>query len=405
MQPAIESKPKKSVIALILAVVFIDTLGLGIIYPILPALISELTGAGISGAARIGGWLTAAYAIMQFLFAPMAGSLSDQYGRKAILIISMAGLFIDYLFLAIAHSIGLLFLGRVVSGILGASYTAASAYVSDISEKNYRAKYFGFLNSAYGLGLIAGPVLGGLFGALGVRVPFIFAAVLSLLCALFVLFLLPESLQKENRRHFNWKTANPIGSFLFLRKYSSLYRLLAGYFILYVASYVVVSIWPFFTAEKFQWTAVEIGVSLSVFGVFIALAQGFATHFFTARFGDWKTVRIALLFYLGGMLMFAFTNRVYMLYLAMIPYCLGGIVLPAIQSIFSRMVEKNEQGEIQGILSSTASAAAIVGPPLFTLVFAYSTEASSRFHFSGAAFVLSAALFLISLPLTSRKSV
>jgi len=317
----------------------------------------------------------------------------------------MAGLFIDYIFLAIAHNIGLLFLGRIISGILGASYTAASAYVSDIFDKSFRAKYFGLLNSAYGLGLIAGPVLGGLFGALGVRIPFVFAAVLSLLCALFVFFLLPESLHKENRRLFKWKTANPIGAFIFLRKYASLYRLLAGYFILYVASYVVVSIWPFFTSEKFKWTEVEIGISLSVFGVFIALAQSFATHFFTNRFGDWKTVRIALLFYLGGMLMLAFSNRVYMLYLAMIPYCLGGIVLPAIQSIFSRMVGKDEQGEIQGILSSTASAAAIVGPPLFTLIFAYSIGPSAPFYFAGAAFILSAVLFVISLPLTSRKAI
>lgn len=395
----------KPAITLIFIVVFIDTLGLGIIYPILPGLIQSLTTEGLSEAALVGGWLTAVYALMQFFFSPMAGSLSDQYGRRPILIISMAGLFADYILLAIAQNIELLFLGRMLSGIFGASYTAASAYITDITDERSRAKYFGFLYSAYGLGLVAGPVLGGLFGAIGIRVPFVAAGILSLVCALFVYFILPESLEKRNRQPFNRRTANPLTAFSLLKKYASLYRLLAGFFILYVASYVVVSIWPFFTALKFHWTEFQIGISLSVFGLMIAAVQAAATNYFTRRFGEWKTVRLGILFYLAGMVIFAFSNHVLLLYIAMIPYCLGGIVLPAIQSIFSGRVEKSEQGEIQGILTSAASASAIVGPPLLTSAFAYFTSSSAPFYFAGAPFMLAAVLFIISFFLISGNKV
>jgi DHA1 family tetracycline resistance protein-like MFS transporter len=399
MVPSIPSV--KPAITLIFIVVVIDTLGLGIIYPILPALIQSLTGQGLSEAAMMGGWLTAVYALMQFFFSPMAGSLSDQFGRRPILIISMAGLFADYILLAVAQNMELLFLGRVLSGIFGASYTAASAYITDIAEENSRAKYFGLLYSGYGLGLVAGPVLGGLFGAIGIRIPFIAAGILSLLCALFVYFVLPESLDKNHRQPFNKKTANPLTAFSLIKKYGTLYRLLAGFFILYVASYVVVSIWPFFTALKFHWTEFQIGISLSIFGLLITVVQAVATDYFTKRIGDWKTVRLGILFYLAGMVIFAFTDHVLVLYLAMIPYCLGGIVLPAIQSIFSASVEKSEQGEIQGILTSAASASAIVGPPLLTSTFAYFTGESAPFYFAGAAFLLAAILFIISLFLIS----
>jgi DHA1 family tetracycline resistance protein-like MFS transporter len=404
ISPPIKSLTEKPAMTLIFIVVVIDTLGLGIIYPILPALIQTLTGEGISKAAIMGGWLTAVYALMQFFFSPLAGSLSDQYGRRPILIISMAGLFVDYVFLAVAQNIELLFVGRVLSGIFGASYTAASAYITDITEEKSRAKSFGLLYSAYGLGLVAGPVLGGLFGAIGVRVPFVAAGILSLLCALFVYFILPESLNKENRRPFNWKTVNPFTAFALVKKYTSLYRLFASFFILYIASYVVVSIWPFFTALKFHWTEVQIGISLSVFGLLIAAVQAVATHYFTNKFGDSKTVRIGILFYLAGMVIFALTNHVIVLYVGMVPYCLGGIVLPAIQSIVSAKVEQTEQGEIQGILNSIASASAIVGPPLLTSAFAYFTGKSAPFYFEGAAFVLAAMLFLISLALIWKKS-
>lgn len=393
----------KPAITLIFIVVVIDTLGLGIIYPILPALIQSVTGEGMSEAAIMGGWLTAVYALMQFFFSPMAGSLSDRFGRRPILIISMAGLFADYILLAVARNIELLFVGRVLSGIFGASYTAASAYITDITEERSRARYFGLLYSAYGLGLVAGPVIGGLFGAIGIRVPFIAAGIISLVCALFVYFILPESLDEKERQPFNRKTANPLTAFTLITKYASLYRLLAGFFLLYVASYVVVSIWPFFTILKFHWTEFQIGISLSVFGLLIAAVQAVATDYFTKRFGDWKTVRLGILFYIAGMVIFAFTDHVLVLYLGMIPYCLGGIVLPAIQSIFSARVAKSEQGEIQGILTSAASASAIVGPPLLTFTFAYFTGDSAPFYFAGAAFILAAILFIISLFLITIK--
>ncbi len=332
----IEGQAGKSVIILIFIIVLIDSIGLGIIYPILPALITTLTGKGLSGAAELAGLLTASYAVMQFIFAPIVGSLSDQHGRRPILMLCMAGFFVDYLFLAVAHNIQLLFAGEIIAGIFGASYTAASAYMGDIANDETRAKYFGLLNAAYGLGLVIGPVIGGLLGGINVRMPFLFAAVLSLICALLVYFFLPESLAKKNRRPFSWKTANPIGAFAILKKYTSLRRLLIAFFIIYVASYVVMSTWAFFTAEKFQWSRVQIGLSLSVFGLLIAIVQYFGVSFFSKKFGDWKTIRLGIVFYLIGMLMFAFTNHVYILYLAMIPYCLGGIVMPAIQSYFFR---------------------------------------------------------------------
>ncbi len=395
--------PARSTVLLIFIIVLIDTMGLGIIYPVLPRLIEKLTGEGISGAAKTGGWLTAAYAIMQFICAPIVGSLSDRFGRRPVLILCLAGFVVDYLFLAIAPNIGLLFAGRIIAGIFGASFTAASAYIADITDVKNRTKYFGLLNAAYGLGFVLGPVIGALFGSLGERVPFIFAALFSFVCVLLVYFVLPESLRKENRRSFNWKQANPVGALYALKNYSNFYRLLIAYFISSAAGFVIMSTWAFFTIEKFHYTILQIGFSLGVLGMISALMQTFATGYFTKKFGSWKTMRIGLLSYVFGLLIFAFANQTFFLYVAMIPYCLGGIALPALQAVFSEEAGKNEQGEIQGILTSTESASGIIGPPLMTSVFAYFTGISAPIHFSGAAFVFASFLILISFLLITIK--
>jgi MFS transporter, DHA1 family, tetracycline resistance protein len=395
--------PERSSVILIFIIVLIDTMGLGIIYPVLPRLIETLTGEDISGAARTGGWLTAAYAIMQFICAPIVGSLSDTIGRRPVLILCLAGFVVDYLFLAIAPNIGLLFAGRLIAGIFGASFTAASAYIADITSIQNRTKYFGLLNAAYGLGFVLGPVIGALFGSLGERVPFIFAAAFSFVCVLLVYFILPESLQKQNRRSFSWKQANPVAALYHLKKYAHIYRLLTSYFIASIAGFVIMSTWAFFTIEKFHWSIIQIGFSLGALGLISALMQTFATVFFTHKFGNWKTMQIGLLSYVFGLLIFAFANQPFFLYIAMIPYCLGGISLPALQAVFSNIAGNKEQGEIQGILTSTESASGIIGPPLMSSIFAYFTGTSAPIHFSGAAFVFAAFLILISFFLINIK--
>lgn len=237
----------RAALSFIFLIILIDTIGVGIIYPVLPKLIETLTSEGLGGASIWGGWLMAAYAIMQFIAAPIIGSLSDKFGRRPILLASLFGFGIDYLFLAFAPTIWWLFLGRIIAGITGASYTIALAYVADISTDENRARNFGLIGAAFGLGFTIGPVIGGLLGSIGERVPFFAAAGLCLLTALYGYFVLPEALAKENRRDLDWRRMNPIGVFLNIRNYSQFYRLFLGFVFIYTAGHVIQGCWSFFT--------------------------------------------------------------------------------------------------------------------------------------------------------------
>ncbi|MBS1742731.1 MAG: TCR/Tet family MFS transporter [Bacteroidetes bacterium] len=387
---------KKAAVGFIFITLMIDVTGLGLIIPVFPSLIQSLIHSDISEASKYGGWLTFTYAIMQFFFAPVLGGLSDQYGRRPVLLLSLLGFGLDYLFLSFAPTIGWLFVGRALAGITGASFTTATAYIADISTAENRAQNFGMVGAAFGLGFIIGPVIGGLLGTFGPRVPFMVAAGLSLLNALYGYFILPESLSKEHRRSFNWKRANPLGSLKQLSKYPQLGGLISSFFLIYIASHAVQSNWSYFTIEKFHWNQKMIGISLGAVGLLVGIVQGGLIRFINPKLGNEKSIYIGLLLYAAGLLLFAFASQSWMMFVFLIPYCLGGIAGPALQSTISGNVPPNEQGELQGALTSMISLTSIIGPPLMTGLFAYFTKPGTLLHFSGAAFFVGSLLMLAS---------
>ncbi|MGC6284782.1 MAG: TCR/Tet family MFS transporter [Polaribacter sp.] len=387
---------KQAALGFIFVTMLIDVIGWGIIIPVIPGLIEELISGDISEAAKVGGWLTFAYAITQFLFAPIVGNLSDKFGRRPVILISLFGFTLDYLLLAFAPTISWLFIGRIIAGITGASITTASAYIADISTPENRAKNFGMIGAAFGLGFIIGPVIGGILGEYGARVPFYATAILCFLNFLYGYFILPESLSEENRRPFELKRANPIGSFIHLKKYPSLINLVLATFILYVASHAIQSNWAYFTMYQFDWNEGMVGISLGVIGLLVALVQGVLIRWINPKLGNEKSIYTGFFMYSLGMLLFAFASESWMMFAFLIPYCLGGIAGPALQAVISIQVPSSEQGEIQGTLTSVMSASAIVGPPLMTGIFYYFTQEDSEIIFAGAPFLLGAILMIVS---------
>ena len=393
---------KQAAVGFIFITVLLDVIGWGIIIPVVPNLIKELINGDISEAAKYGGWLTFAYAITQFIFAPVVGNLSDKFGRRPVLLISLFGFSLDFLLLAYAPTIIWLFIGRILSGITGASFTTASAYIADVSTNENRAKNFGLMGAAFGLGFIIGPVLGGLLGQFGTRVPFIAAAILCMLNFLYGYFILPESLDKDKRRPFELKRANPIGAFLHLKKYPNLIGLVLAIFILYVGSHAVQSNWNYFTMYKFNWDEKMVGISLGIIGLLVGIVQGGLIRWINPKIGNVKSIYFGLALYTIGMFLFAFATESWMMFVFLIPYCLGGISGPALQAVVSEQVDPSEQGEIQGTLTSLMSASSIVGPPMMASVFYYFTHDEAPFLFPGAPFVLGGILMLISTVLAFR---
>jgi DHA1 family tetracycline resistance protein-like MFS transporter len=289
-----------------------------------------------------------------------------------------------------------LFVGRVVAGITGASITTGMAYIADISTQEDRAKNFGLVGAAFGLGFIIGPAIGGLLAGFGPRVPFLAAAGLAFLNGLYGYFVLPESLPKEKRRKFEWKRANPLGSLLHLKKYPAIGGLIFSLFLVYIAAHAVQSNWTFFTIEKFGWSPKLIGISLAVIGALITVIQGGLIRVVNPILGNEKSVYIGLGLYTVGLFLFAFASESWMMFVFLVPYCLGGIAGPALQAIMSNHVPANEQGELQGALTSLMSVTTIIGPPMMTNLFAYFTSPGAPIHFSGAAFLLGAVFMLAS---------
>ncbi|HYE56297.1 MAG TPA: TCR/Tet family MFS transporter [Chitinophagaceae bacterium] len=385
---------RKAAMGFIFITILIDVTGWGIIIPVFPGLIQELIHGNISQASEWSGWLLGAYAVMQFLFAPVVGNLSDQYGRRPILLFSLLGFGIDYLVVAFAPNIWILFVGRIIAGITGASITTAMAYIADISSPEDRAKNFGLVGAAFGVGFMVGPGIGGLLGEMGHRVPFLFAAGLTLLNALYGFFVLPESLKKENRRKFEWVRANPFGSLMQFRRYPGIWGLVMSLTLVYIGAHAVQSTWSFFTIERFGWTESMIGLSLSVVGLLVGAVQGGLIRVVNPWLGNEKSVYVGLALYALGLFLFAFASETWMMFAFLVPYCLGGIAGPAIQAIISNHVPPNEQGELQGGLTSIMSLTTIFGPLIMTNLFAYFTSRKAPVHFSGAPFLLGGILML-----------
>jgi MFS transporter, DHA1 family, tetracycline resistance protein len=382
--------------------ILIDCIGFGVIIPVMPSLITELASVGNSEASRLGGYLLFAFAAMQFLCSPIMGGLSDQYGRRPVLLASLFGFGLDYIFLAFAPTIGWLFVGRIIAGAMGASFTTAGAYIADISTPEKRAQNFGMIGAAFGLGFIIGPAIGGFLGSYGARVPFLVAAGLSLMNWLYGFFILPESLKPENRRPFDWKRANPISSLLNLTRYPIILGLVTPLILIYVAAHAVQSNWSFYTIEKFKWSPTMIGISLTAVGVLISVVQGGLIRIIIPKLGQKVSLYIGLALYSLGFMLFSFATRGWMMFVFLIPYCLGGIAGPALQGIMSSQVPANEQGELQGALTGLMSATSIIGPLLMTQLFSYFTAPGSVIYFPGAPMLTGALLTLLSLILAMQ---
>ncbi len=397
------AKNKKAALGFIFVTLLIDVTGVGIIIPILPELIIELTGVSVSDAAAIGGWLVFAFAIMQFLFAPILGGLSDQYGRRPVLLLSLFGFGIDYLFLGFAPTLAWLFVGRLIAGIMGASFTTASAYIADISAPEERAKNFGLIGAAFGLGFIIGPSIGGVLGQYGSRIPFYAAAALTLVNWLYGYFILPESLDKSNRRKFDWKRANPVGTLLQLKKYPVIIGMAGALLLIYIAGHATQSTWAYFTKERFGWNTAWIGYSLTFVGIMVALVQGVLIRWLVPLLGQNMAVFTGLSLYGVGFILFGLASQPWMLFAFTIVYTLGGIAGPSLQGIMSNEVPSTEQGELQGGLTSLISVTSIIGPPLMTSTFAYFTDQNLfGIYLPGAPFFIGAVLTIFSLWLSIR---
>ena len=393
---------KQAAVGFIFATILLDVIGLGIIIPVVPQLLQHLMHitdrSDISAISKPAMYLTFIYAAMQFVFAPILGSLSDHYGRRPILLFSLLGFGLDYIFLAFAPSIGWLFVGRMIAGITGASITTAAAYMADISDDTTRAKNFGMIGAAFGIGFIIGPLLGGILGEFGPRIPFLVAAALALINALYGYFILPESLDKEHRRAFDIKRANPIASLKNLNKYPAVFGLIIALLFIYLASHSVQSNWSFANISKFGWTPKMIGISLGVIGLLVGLVQGVLIRFINPKLGNEKSVYYGISLYAIGLVLFAFASQTWMMFLFLVPYCLGGISGPALQALISSPVPKNQQGELQGSLTGVQSLTSIIGPPMMIGLTSYFSIKNDPQHiyFPGAAFLLGAFFMLLS---------
>ena len=391
------ASPRKAAVGFIFITLLIDVMGWGLIIPVMPKLISELKNIPVNEASSYGALLLSVYAITQFVFAPLIGNLSDKYGRRPVLLSSLLGFGIDYIFLALAPNYGWLFVGRIIAGITGASFTTATAYIADVSTAETRAKNFGLIGAAFGLGFVIGPALGGLLAGLGTRAPFYAAAILCLLNALYGYFVLPESLSKEHRRPFEWKRANPLGSLKFLKNTPGIGGLAFSFFLIYLAAQAVQGNWNFFTIYRFQWTEGMVGISLAVVGLLVGAVQAGLTRVITPKLGNNKSIYLGLFLYTIGLVLFAFATQGWMMFAFLVPYCLGGIAGPSLQATLAQHVPPSQQGELQGALTSLMSLTTIIGPLMMNNLFTYFTSEKAPFLFPGVSFLLGGLFMLISL--------
>lgn len=380
----------------IFCTILIDVIGIGIIYPVMQPLLEDMTGEPNSRVAYYIGMLTIAYASMQFVFSPLLGELSDRFGRRPVLLVSLFALGIDYIFHAFAPTLALLFVGRIIAGIGGASFTVATAYIADVSTKENKAKNFGLIGAAFGLGFILGPLIGGIFVGFGVKVPFLVAAGLTLLNFVFGFLFVPESLSRERRREIRWQNTIPGLALIHLSRYKSLVGLILAFVLVNLGGQVMPTTWHVYTVELFGWTGWEIGLSLALIGLLVGLVQGLLTGLAVKKLGIKRAILTGFVLWMAGMIMFTQANAVWMLLIALVPYCLGGIAGPSIQGLMSNQVSEQEQGNLQGVLTSLVSLTAIIGPLLYTMLFEKFTEKGTSLYMPGIAFLAGAIIIVIA---------
>ncbi|MBI4394084.1 MAG: TCR/Tet family MFS transporter [Euryarchaeota archaeon] len=377
--------------------VLIDAIGFGIIIPVTPGLILELTGEGLSQAAIYGGWLFFSFAAVQFVCAPVLGNLSDRFGRRPVLLVSLLAFGIDYLIMGVAPSLLWLFLGRILAGIPGAAYTTAYAYIADSSPPKKRTQNFGMVGAAFGIGFILGPALGGLLGQFGTRAPFFAAAALAFANCAFGFLVLRESLPKDRRRLFSWKRANPLGALIQLRRFPQVFGLAAALFLWALAGQVYPATWAFYTMQRFEWSVTLVGYSLAFVGVIMAVSQATLPKALMPRLGERRTVLIGLIAGSIGFMGFAFATAGWMMFAWLSTWFLAGLVMPGMNAMMSKEIPPTSQGELQGANASLFSLAAIVGPLVMAELFGTFSRSDAPFHFPGAAFFVASVLTLAAV--------
>jgi DHA1 family tetracycline resistance protein-like MFS transporter len=368
----------------------LDTIGLGIIVPVLPELIMELTGEGLSVAAQYGGWLIFIYALMAFIFSPAIGNLSDRYGRRPVLLLALAALSIDYIIMGFAPTIALLFVGRMLAGIAGATYTTANAFIADISTDENRAQNFGLVGAAFGFGFIIGPAIGGVLGEFGPRIPFFAASAVAFANLIYGYLVLPETLAPENRRPFVFWRANPVGALLQMRAYPVVAALIGVLIFYQIAHDANPATWAYVMREKFDWSDRDVGFSLGFVGISVALVQGVLIRAVIPRLGEELTVYFGLAFGAIGFFGFAFASQGWMIYLWIVPWSMMGLATPALRAIMSRQAPPDAQGELQGAITSMQSLVAIFSPIFMTQLFAIYAVRDAPIYFPGAPFLAAA---------------
>lgn len=384
-------------LAFIVTVVLLDAISFGIVLPVMPQLIMSLADVTLAEASRIGGYLMFTYASVQFFAAPILGNLGDQFGRRPILLYTLAALGADYLLMAAAPTLAWLFAARIIAGVASSSFSLAYAYVTDITPQENRAQRFGMIGAAFGGGFILGPVIGGLLGEYGARIPFYAAAGLALVNLVYGYFMLGESLSAENRRPFDLRRANPVGAVLQLRKYPVILGLAFAYFLYLIGHMSLPSTWTYYTIEKFSWSESQIGLSLGFAGVFMIIVQAGLIRWAIPTFGAYRAGILGMVAIIVGFSGYAFSSQGWQMYPWLAVAALSGFVTPAFQAIMTREIPANAQGELQGALSSLNSITSIIGPLLMTQLFAAFTHAEAQFYFPGVSFFAAALLSLVCL--------
>lgn len=381
----------------VLGTIFIYAVGFGIIMPVLPQLVVDLGGVTLSEAARIGGWLILTYALFQFIFGPFIGNLSDRFGRRPVLLVSLAGFSIDYAVMGFAPTLAWLFLGRAVAGTFGAAFSTAYAAMADIYDENDRARGFGLIGAAFGTGFVVGPAIGGVIGEFGTRLPFFVASGLGAANLLYGFFAFPETLSRENRRPFRIARANPLGALLQLRNMPGVLPLALIYLLWMTAQNIYPSIWAYFTQIRFAWSPGMVGLSLAWTGMLMALVQAFAVEPMVKKSGERRNAIIGIALSAAAYLLYAFNPYGWAIFVIMAATALAALGAPTLSAMMSKRVPGDMQGELQGFVGSLTALSAIAAPLLFNPTLAYFSGPNAPFYFPGAAFAIAAAFAATAL--------
>jgi DHA1 family tetracycline resistance protein-like MFS transporter len=388
---------KKLAVTFVLLTVVIDAMGIGLIMPVTPDLIRELLGKGLAEAALWGGALTASFAIMQFLFSPAIGGLSDRYGRKPVLLLSLFVVGVDYVIMGFTGSIWVLLIGRIIAGIASATHSTATAFIADISKPEEKAQNFGLIGAAFGVGFILGPMIGGLLSEFGSRAPFFAAAILAFANMLFGMVVLSETVTDKIRRALEWKRINPFGALGQVAKLPRGRPLMVMFFLHQIAFFSYPAVWAFYTIEKFDWSPVEVGFSLAMFGLTLAFTQGFLIRIIVPRIGEWNALGIGLAVSILSHFAIAVVWAGWMVYVLIAAMALSFLTTPSLQGIAARATPDDAQGELQGVFTSVGAMATIIGPVVMTASFSFFASTRAPFYFPGAPYVLAGLLDIMAI--------